>query len=86
MAGAHRGRCRGATSRETQTLNDDDRKRLAEALEILRGLNLEAKGMRRHVASAADLHELALRDVKRLLIEIRDRDRKRGNTWPGDLR
>lgn len=67
-------------------MNDEDRKQLAKMLSLLEGLELEAKGIRRHVSSAQDLHESILKDVKRVLINIRDQDHKRGNTWPGDSR
>lgn len=54
-------------------MNDDDRKKLDQILEILQGLALENKGIRRHISSAQDLHESALKDVTRLVREIRNR-------------
>jgi hypothetical protein len=65
-------------------LNDEDRKNLALLLSLVQGLKIDAAGMRQHVSSAQDLHDSVLRDVLRVLIDIRDRERRKGHTWPGD--
>lgn len=53
-------------------MTDQDRKKLDEVLTILRGLALENKGIRQHVSTAQDLNDMALKDVTRMVREIRD--------------
>jgi hypothetical protein len=54
-------------------MNEDDRKKLDEILNLLQGLSLENKGIRRHISTASDLHEDVLKDVTRMVREIRNR-------------
>jgi hypothetical protein len=54
-------------------VTEEDRKKLDMILELLQGLTLENKGIRRHVSTAQDLNEGALKDVTRMVREIRNR-------------
>lgn len=57
-------------------------------IRLLQGLALENKGIRQHVSSAQDLNEGVLKDVTRLVREIRDNDARASarKTKPGDSR
>lgn len=54
-------------------MTDSDRTKLDQILQLLQGLALEYKGIRVHISSASDLHEGAMKDVTRMVREIRDR-------------
>jgi len=54
-------------------VTDDDRKKLDEVIQLLKGFHLETKGIRRHVASTADITEDVLKTILRTVQEIRDR-------------
>lgn len=54
-------------------MNDTDRDKLDQIIQLLQGLVLENRGIRVHVSSATDLHEGVLKDVTRMVREIRDR-------------
>jgi phage terminase large subunit-like protein len=54
-------------------VNDEDRKKLDTIIELLQGLTLENKGIRTHISTAQDLNEGVLKDVTRMVREIRNR-------------
>lgn len=54
-------------------MNEEDRRKLDEVIELLKGFHLETKGIRRHVASTADITEDVLKTILNMVQEIRNR-------------
>jgi hypothetical protein len=66
-------------------VNDTDRKKIEQVIQLLEGFKLETKGIRRHVSTVADLTEDTLKDILKTVQDILNEKRK-GKTWPGDSR
>jgi hypothetical protein len=54
-------------------MTDDDRTQLDVIIELLRGLDLHSKGIRRHVSTVADFTDHTLREILATVKEIRSR-------------